>query len=131
LNIDSGKLVWYRQAVHHDIWDKDHVASPLLFDGTADGRQIKGIAVAGKTCYVYIWNRETGEPINPIVETPVPTYTDIPGEEPWPTQPIPYTADGLPQQPFCATYPVVADPELAKRVRPAFHPFLMNDFIII
>jgi alcohol dehydrogenase (cytochrome c) len=130
LNLATGKLVWHNQVVHHDIWDWDLVTSPVLFDVTADGKTVKGIGVPSKTCYLYLWDRETGKPINPIVETPVPTTTDVPGEAPWPTQPIPYTSRGVPQQPFCATYPIVADPELAKRVRPPFHPFLANDFII-
>jgi glucose dehydrogenase len=131
LNLETGKLAWYYQTVHHDLWDKDLPAGPLLFDINAGGKTIKAVAAAGKTCYLYIWDRETGQPINPMVETPVPTKTDMPGEEPWPTQPIPYTSYGVPQQPFCATYPIVADPELAKRVRPAFHPFLSQEAIII
>src|SRR6266508_4899843 len=92
---------------------------------------VKGVASFGKTCYAYMLNRETGQPINPIVETSVPTTTDVPGEQPWPTQPIPYTSAGAPQQPFCAVYPIVADSELAKRVRPQFHPLLANELVII
>jgi quinoprotein glucose dehydrogenase len=102
----------------------------VLFDVTVDGRTVKGIGAPSKTCYLYVWDRETGKPINPIVEMSVPTATDVPGEAPWPTQPIPYTSRGVPQQPFCATYPIVTDPELAKRARPSFQPFLVNDFII-
>ena len=130
LNLATGKLVWYNQVVHHDIWDWDLVTAPVLFDLTVAGRTVKGIGAASKTCYLYLWDRETGKPINPIVEAPVPTVTDVPGEAPWPTQPIPYTSRGVPQQPFCATYPLVTDPELAKRARPSFHPFLVNDFVI-
>jgi quinohemoprotein ethanol dehydrogenase len=130
LNLATGKLVWFNQVVHHDIWDWDLVTAPVLFDVTVAGKSVKGIGVPSKTCYLYLWDRETGKPINPIVETPVPTATDVPEEAPWPTQPIPYTSRGVPQQPFCATYPIVADPELAKRVRPPFQPFLVNAFII-
>jgi alcohol dehydrogenase (cytochrome c) len=64
------------------------------------------------------------------VETAVPTTTDVPGERPWPTQPIPYTSRGVPQTPFCATYPIVSDPELAKRVRPMFHPYMAYEYVI-
>jgi PQQ-dependent dehydrogenase (methanol/ethanol family) len=130
LNLATGKLAWYYQVLHHDIWDWDLVTGPTLFDVKVDGRTVKGLASLAKTCYVYILNRETGQPINPIVETAVPTNTDVAGEEVWPTQPIPYTSRGMPQQPFCTTYPIVTDPELAKRVRPSFHPFLVDQLVI-
>jgi len=130
LNLATGKLAWYYQTIHHDIWDWDLVSGPILFDVQAGGRTIKAIASPGKTCYLYIWDRQTGKPINPMVETVVPTHTDVPGDQVWPTQPIPYTAQGIPQQPFCTIYPQVEDPELAKRVRPIFHPYLVNEFVI-
>jgi quinoprotein glucose dehydrogenase len=130
LQVSTGKLVWHYQTIHHDIWDYDMATGPLLFDVTAGGRTVKGIASLGKTCYAYIWDRMTGTPLNPMVETAVPTTTDVPGEQVWPTQPIPYTARGVPQTPFCATYPIVSDPELAKRVRPTFHPYLVSEFVI-
>jgi glucose dehydrogenase len=130
LHLETGKLAWYFQTVHHDVWDKDAIAGPLLFDLAAGGKTVKGIASGGKSCFAYFWNRENGQPLNPIVETPVPTTTDNPGEQLWPTQPFPYTSAGIPAQPFCATYPIVADPELAKRVRPMYHPWLVNEMII-
>ncbi len=131
VDIDTGELAWYFQTLHHDIWDWDLVAGPILFNIEVDGRPVRGIGSLGKTCYVYLLDRATGEPINPIVETAVPTVTDVPGEEVWPTQPIPYTAAGIPQQPFCATYPLVDDPELAPRVRQSFHPHSVNEFFIV
>ena len=131
LDVDTGELEWYFQTLHHDIWDWDLVSGPILFDVVIDGRAVKGIASLGKTCYVYMLNRETGKPINPIVETAVPTTTDVPGEEVWPTQPIPYTSAGIPQQPFCATYPRVTDPALVPRVRQSFHPHQVNEFVIV
>ena len=130
LRVSSGRLAWDYQTIHHDIWDYDMATGPLLFDVTAGSRTVKGVASLGKTCYAYFWDRATGQPLNPMVETPVPTTTDVPGEQVWPTQPIPYTSRGVPQTPFCATYPIVGDPELAKRVRPAFHPYLVNEFVI-
>src|SRR6185503_11028902 len=107
------------------------MTGPTLFDVTVNGRPVKALASLAKTCYVYALNRANGEPIFPIIETPVPTKTDMPGEEVWPTQPIPYSARHVPQQPFCATYPIVADPELAKRRRPSFHPYQVNEFVIV
>jgi len=130
LNIETGKLAWYYQTIHHDIWDWDLVSGPILFDMQVKGRTVKAIASPGKTCYLYVWNRENGQPVNPMIETPVPTYTDVPGDQVWPTQPIPYTSAGIPQTPFCAILPTVSDPELAKRVRPFFHPYLVKEFVI-
>ena len=81
LDLETGALRWYYQAIHHDLWDWDHVTGPVLFDvAGADGETIRGVGAAGKNCLLYLWNRETGEPINPMVETPVPTATNVPGE---------------------------------------------------
>ena len=129
-HLETGKLAWYYQTIHHDLWDWDHVTGPLLFDVTQDGRTVKGIAAAGKNCLMYIWDRATGEPINPMVETAVPTETDVPGDEVWPTQPIPYNARGVPMTPFCSTYPVIEDPALVERARPMYTPYLVNEMII-
>ena len=131
VDMETGELEWYFQTLHHDIWDWDLVAGPILFDIEVDGRPVKGIASLGKTCYVYMLDRATGEPINPIVETAVPTATDVPGDEVWPTQPVPYTSRGIPQQPFCAIYPLITDPELAPRARQIFQPHSVNEFFIV
>ena len=130
LDVATGRLKWHYQTIHHDIWDYDLAAGPLLFDVSSGGRTVQGVASLGKTCYAYFWDRQTGKPLNPMVETPVPTTTDVPGEKVWPTQPIPYTWRGVPQSPFCAIYPQVDDAELAKLVRPFFHPYLANEFVI-
>ena len=131
LDATTGKLQWHFQAIHHDIWDWDLVTGPTLFDLTVEGRPVQALASLAKTCYVYALDRETGKPLFPIVETAVPTKTDMPDDEVYPTQPIPYTARSVPQTPFCATYPPnVDDPELAARVRPMFTPYSVNDFII-
>jgi PQQ-dependent dehydrogenase (methanol/ethanol family) len=131
LHLTTGKLAWHYQTIHHDLWDWDLVTGPVLFDVTVGGKLIKGVASGGKNCFLYIWNRETGQPINPMVETAVLTKTDVPGEEVWPTQPVPYTAKGVPMQPFCATFPIVADPERAKRARPMFYPYSTKEFFIV
>jgi quinohemoprotein ethanol dehydrogenase len=131
LNLGTGKLAWYYQAIHHDLWDWDLVTGPVLFDVAIGGKTIKGVGSAGKNCLLYLWNRETGQPLNPIVETAVPTKTDVPGEEVWPTQPIPFTAKGVPMQPFCATYPIIMDPERAKRARQMYFPYSTRDLVIV
>ncbi len=131
LRLDTGRLAWHYQTIHHDLWDWDLVTGPVLFDVTTGGRTIKGVASGGKNCYLYLWNRETGEPINPIVETTMPTKTDVPGEEVWPTQPIPYTSKGVPMQPFCATFPILTDPVLKARARQMYFPYSLRELYIV
>ena len=92
LALDTGKLAWYFQQTHHDVWDYDSGGPPILFDMQVQGRRVKAVAEASKNGYLYILNRETGEPVHPIKEMPVPTETTLQGEQPWPTQPIPHTA---------------------------------------
>jgi quinoprotein glucose dehydrogenase len=89
LDAHTGNLLWYFQTIHHDIWDYDNAAAPMLTTIEKDGKKIDIVAMASKGGYLYVFNRVTGEPIWPIPETPVPQETDIPGEVVWPTQPIP------------------------------------------
>lgn len=88
LDVNTGKRIWHYQVVHHDIWDRDLPAPPNLMTINKDGQSIEALAQITKSGYVYVLNRLTGEPIFPITEQPVPAST-IPGEEAWPTQPIP------------------------------------------
>ena len=76
------------QVVHHDIWNYDTPTAPVLMDVTVDGRQIKGVFQATKQAFLYALNRETGEPIWPIEERPVP-QSNVPGEKLAATQPFP------------------------------------------
>ena len=131
LDLETGALRWYYQAIHHDLWDWDHVTGPVLFDVTQGGRTVKGVGAAGKNCLIYFWHRETGEPINPMVETLVPTETNVPGEEVWPTQPIPHNARGVPMTPFCAAFVDMDDPEQAARSRQMYTPYSVNEHYIV
>lgn len=72
LNIKTGKMVWYYQTVHHDIWDFDDPSPTVLMNVEVNGKMEEGIAEPSKTGYVYFLNRRTGKPIFPIPETPVP-----------------------------------------------------------
>ncbi|MDO8794949.1 MAG: PQQ-binding-like beta-propeller repeat protein [Vicinamibacterales bacterium] len=99
LDLRTGRLKWYFQQVHHDLWDYDAGQQPILFDLRVGGRLAKATAAGNKNGFVYVLDRETGKPFNPIVETPVPTESDTLGEEVWPTQPIPHTAKGKPMTP--------------------------------
>ena len=105
LELRTGKIKWYYQQIHHDLWDYDAAQQPTLFDLDIDGRTVRATAAGNKNGLLYILNRDTGEPLNPIVETPVPTATETPGEEVWPTQPIPHTAAGRPMKALAAQFP--------------------------
>lgn len=84
----TGERLWHFQMVHHGVWDYDLPAAPTLVDLVVDGRAIKAVAQITKQGYTYVFDRLTGEPVWPIIETPVPQST-VPGEKLSPTQPIP------------------------------------------
>jgi quinoprotein glucose dehydrogenase len=88
VDANSGKYLWHFQTVHHDIWDVDLPVATLI-DVKRNGRTIPAIAVMNKTALMFILDRATGKPLYDVREVPVPTDTDIPGEQPWPTQPMP------------------------------------------
>jgi len=88
VDLDTGERAWHYQTVHHDIWDWDLPAAPVLLDITVDGREIKALIQPTKQSYMFVLDRVTGEPVWPITETPV-KEGDVPGEWYAPTQPIP------------------------------------------
>ncbi|MCH7533044.1 MAG: PQQ-binding-like beta-propeller repeat protein [Gemmatimonadetes bacterium] len=88
LDVATGERAWHFQLVHHDIWNYDTSAAPILMDVTVDGEEIPGVFQATKQAFLYALNRETGEPIWPIEERPVP-QSRVPGEQSAPTQPFP------------------------------------------
>ena len=88
VDLDTGERIWHYQTVHHDIWDWDLPAAPVLLDITVDGREIKALIQPTKQSYMFVLDRATGEPVWPIEEMPV-TQGDVPGEWYSPTQPIP------------------------------------------
>jgi quinoprotein glucose dehydrogenase len=89
LDANTGKMKWYFQAIHHGLWDWDFPAPPNLITITVDGKRIDAVAQVSKQGFTYVFDRVTGRPVWPIVERPVPTDTDVPGEKPYPTQPFP------------------------------------------
>ncbi len=88
LDMKTGKLKWYYQIVHHELWDYNLPPSPTLIDIKKDGKTIPALVQVGKTAYMYILNRVTGKPIYNIPEVPV-TKSLVPKEVSFPTQPIP------------------------------------------
>ena len=88
VDIQTGAYKWHFQTIHHDLWDHDPPAPPGLFDVVRDGRTIPALALTTKSGYMYILNRENGQPIFGVEERSMPR-SDVPGEQTYPTQPIP------------------------------------------
>jgi quinoprotein glucose dehydrogenase len=99
LDARTGKRIWHYQLVHHDVWDWDVAAPPILADITVGGKKIKAVAQVTKQAFTYVFDRVTGEPVWPIVERPVP-QSDVPGEktsatQPFPTKPAAFDRQGM------------------------------------
>ncbi len=94
VDINTGKYKWHFQTIHHDLWDSDLPAPPVLLDVTVNGRKVEALAETGKTSYMYILDRHTGEPVFGVDEVPV-AKGDVPGEWYSPTQPIPRKPEAL------------------------------------
>jgi quinoprotein glucose dehydrogenase len=88
LRATTGEVVWHFQTSHHDLWDYDVPMQPVLIDLEQDEKTLPAVAVGTKQGHIFVLHRETGEPLFPIEERPVP-QTDVSGEETWPTQPFP------------------------------------------
>jgi quinoprotein glucose dehydrogenase len=88
LHAATGKLAWYFQVVHHDVWDYDIAAQPALVTVRRGGAAIAAVAVSTKMGHIFFLNRDTGQPVFPVQERPVP-QGGVPGEQTWPTQPFP------------------------------------------
>ncbi|HWE50095.1 MAG TPA: pyrroloquinoline quinone-dependent dehydrogenase [Bryobacteraceae bacterium] len=88
LDLNTGKLRWYFQLTHHDLWDYDAEAAPALIDVVHNGKKIPAVVAISKISLMFFLDRETGKPIYPVEERPVP-QSDIPGEETSKTQPFP------------------------------------------
>jgi quinoprotein glucose dehydrogenase len=99
LSAATGERVWHYQFVHHDLWDRDLPAAPVLVTVTHEGRQIDAVAQATKSGHVFLFERETGRPLFPIEERPVPP-SDLAGEKAWPTQPVPLKPPPFSRQVF-------------------------------
>ncbi|HUA17853.1 MAG TPA: PQQ-binding-like beta-propeller repeat protein [Bryobacteraceae bacterium] len=125
LDVKTGKVVWYYQLIHHDLWEYDAATPPVLGDITVDGRRIKAVIASNKTGFLYVFDRVTGKPVWPIEERPVPR-SNVPGEEPWPTQPFPTKPPAIDRQGFSESDLIDFTPELHKKALEIASHFVMG-----
>ena len=127
LDVNTGKIRWYFQLVHHDIWDYDNPAAPILAD-LPDGRSV--VIQLTKQSFAYVFDRDTGIPVWPIIEKEVP-QTDVPGEwtsptQPMPTLPLPYDRQGVSKEDLIDYTPEIREAIekllLTVRIGPLFTP---------
>lgn len=117
LDANTGKRKWHYQTIHHDLWDRDLPSPPNLVTIKKDGKTIDAVAQITKTGYVFIFDRDTGEPVFAIDEEPVPPST-IPGEQAWPTQPHPTKPESFVRQKF-------TDKDISN-INPETHEYVKN-----
>jgi quinoprotein glucose dehydrogenase len=115
----TGRYLWHFQVVHHDIWDNDLQAPPVLFDVRKEGRSVPAVAIVSKNGLLFILDRRTGKPIHPVEERAVPA-SDVPNEQTWPTQPFPLRPPPLARNSF--------SPDELATVTPQLHTFC-EDFV--
>lgn len=119
LDAKTGRRLWHQQLVRHDLWDRDLPAPPNLLTVTHGGKRVDAVAQVTKSGHVFVFHRETGEPLFPVREVPVP-MSDLQGESAWPTQPIPTKPAPFSRQLF--TYDDITDisPESHRQVLERF-----------
>lgn len=117
LDAATGRYIWHYQTVRHDIWDYDLPAPPNLLTVERNGEKIDVVAQITKQGFTFVFNRETGEPIFPIEDKPVPPSRL---EETWPTQPFPLKPEPFARQNF--TVDEVTD------ISPESHEYIMSKF---
>jgi len=109
----TGERVWHYQLTHHDLWDYDLPAAPILADITVEGRRIKAVVQLTKQSFAFVFDRLTGIPVWPIEERPVPK-SDTPGERSSPTQPFPTRPPAFDRQGVTVDDLIDFTPELRK-----------------
>lgn len=102
LDARTGKRLWHYQTMHHDLWDRDLPAPPNLITVKQNGKSIDAVAQVSKQGYVFIFDRVTGKPLFPIKEVAAPK-SSLPGEFPWPTQPVPVKPATFARQAYTLT----------------------------
>lgn len=120
LDAASGKMKWYYQTTHHDLWDRDEPCSPNLATINRNGKKIDVVVQATKDGFVYVLNRDDGTSIFPVEERQVPT-NGLPGERPWPTQKYPL-------RPLPLSHQVFTDSDITN-ISPEANAFVKDQFI--
>ncbi|MGC3946688.1 MAG: PQQ-binding-like beta-propeller repeat protein [Chryseolinea sp.] len=120
LDAATGQYRWHFQTVHHDLWDYDLPAPPNLITIERNGKKVDAVAQTTKTGFLFVLNRDTGEPVFPVEERPVPP-SYVPGEKAWPTQPfpvqlLPYSRQHMTEEDLTAYTPAAHD-SLVKKFR--------------
>jgi len=116
IDVKSGERKWHFQTTHHDVWDWDIPAAPILVDLNIDGQKKAALAQPVKQGFTFVFDRETGEPLFDIEEVPVPA-SDVPGERLSPTQPIPVKPPPFARQGLSEEELIDFTPELRKKAR--------------
>ena len=106
LDAMTGRRLWHYQCVHHDLWDRDLPSPPNLVTLNRNGHKVDAVAQTTKSGHVWVFNRDTGEPLFPVKEIQVPP-SDLQGESAWPTQPLPLKPAPFARQLF--TYDLITD----------------------
>ena len=117
LDAATGKLKWYFQTTHHDNWDYDLASAPILITTRQNGKEIPAVAQITKQGYLFIFDRLTGKPIFDVNEVPVANDNAAPGDENWPTQPIPVKPPPLARNSFTPDEIATVTPEHEKYCR--------------
>ena len=115
LHARTGKRVWHFQFVRHDLWDRDLPAPPNLITVERHGKSVAAVAQVTKSGHVFVFDRETGEPLFPIEDIPVPA-SDLAGEEAWTTQPLPVKPPPFSRQRFTEDMATKITPEAHRHV---------------
>ena len=135
LDVQTGERRWHFQTVHHDVWNYDNPTAPNLVDITVDGREIKALVQTTKQGWAYVFDRETGEPVWPIEERPVP-QSNVPGEklsptQPFVTRPAPFEMQGITEDDLIDFTPELRAQALEIveefRLGPLFNPPMLED----
>ncbi|MCJ8164060.1 PQQ-binding-like beta-propeller repeat protein [Pontibacter sp. E15-1] len=120
LDAETGKRLWHFQTQHHDVWDRDMPCPPNLVTVNHNGKKVDALAAATKDGLLFVLNRDTGEPLFPVEEVPVPTHGALPGEKLWPTQPIPTKPAPFSRQEFTEADLTDISPEAHAYVKERF-----------
>ena len=115
LDAATGKYIWHYQIIHHDLWDRDLPANPNLVTIQHDGKEIDAVVQITKHGFIFLFDRTTGKPVFPIDEKPFPA-SDLPGEEAWPTQPIPALPEPFARQTISAADITDRTPEVHQQM---------------